>query len=122
MGGRLMPWFPAQDGDWYVAILDEPAAMQATVEAIRTAPGLVYSLRIRAVAGAFPQQAEGLAHLRLSFGGLACVVGVGVGGLQRAGCALLVLSRLLVESKLYVFRQFNHPKDWKGQGPTSKSL
>jgi hypothetical protein len=88
--------------------------VQSAVEAIRNAAGLIRPVCIRAVAWTVPKQTKGLPHLRLGFGGLTRIVGLSIRGLsirpwQRARCTLLALTRSLVESKLYVFRQFNHP-------------
>ena len=111
MRRRFISWLSPQHGDRYVAVLNEAATMQpaVAVKAIGKTSGLVGPFRIRSMAWAFPKQTKGLPHLRLGFGGLTSIVGLSVRPWQRARCYLLALTRSLVEPKLYVFRQFNHP-------------
>jgi len=70
MGNRIVLLIAAQDGDGDVAILHEPAPVQAAAERAQAATGSAYDLGsfgFGPVSRRLAEKAQGLAHLRFSF-------------------------------------------------------
>jgi hypothetical protein len=53
MRGRFMPLVPSQDRDRYIAILDEPAAVQSAAEPVAQTGWLAHLFRIGPMSGWF---------------------------------------------------------------------
>lgn len=117
----FMSRFAAQHGDRDIAILHETPAVQAAIEPIGAANrGLLHPFRIGTVSGGFTQQAQGLSHLRLGFRRLAGIVGGGGWADRRALRAVKRLTSGPVETEFSVFRQCDHPKEWRNRAITER--
>ena len=66
MGRRLVALVSAKYGNRYIAVLDEAAAVQPTVEAVGCAVRRFPAVRFGSRALPLAEQAKGLAHLRFS--------------------------------------------------------